>query len=667
MLIGGSFLQVGGGQANPDVCNFLDEELYFGGILDSFADPNLWVEPKTRDGVRNRTGFARLIGGSTPGPGNIGLNQTSYSQDKSISTLPVALVRTNGTLGPASANFSVQPQLALAGQDYKYQAAPPLYWIAWNYLHLQSRMREDGLWGVSGNGLLVDALGASLSQADSAVNSLAKVTVGIIANSANPGDLRAQFQLANPSLDTFYLGGEEIPLGTALGVSSAPLKLIDDTTKPGQFGFSSSSYIAVTTNPPSLISISVVRSNGTFGIVSMKYSATNGTAIAGSDYRGITNANLVFNTGIANTNFTVTVLNNGATTNVEKTVNLKLSNLGTTPGATFGISNAVMRIINPNFQGFVTLAATNFTGTIGSSYLNFVVNRVSGSWGSVKVYFATTNGSAIDGVDYLGTTNFGTTNYFTWNDGDVSQKTISIPLKQTGIVGTNRQFGVYLFSPLWNNATNLSLMGIISNATLTISNDNSYGTLQFSAPSNLVSESGGYATLTVTRMGGTAGQVSVNYATSDGTALANTDHAGVSNYVNTAGTLVFAAGQIATNIVVPVLHDYIDDPTPFYFNVTLSNPTNAMLGSPSTSVVNIFDVDATNWPPGSPDQNFTFDGVNGSVQALALNSSGQILAGGAFTDVGTTARGGRAAEHRRLAGHRLFERAGRRERGGQRH
>ena len=242
-------------------------------------------------------------------------------------------------------------------------------------------------------------------------------------------------------------------------------------------------------------------------------------------------------------------------------------------------------------------------------------------------------------MDYLGTTNFGTTNYFTWNDGDVSQKTISIPLKQTGIVGTNRQFGVYLFSPLWNNATNLSLMGIISNATLTISNDNSYGTLQFSAPSNLVSESGGYATLTVTRMGGTAGQVSVNYATSDGTALANTDHAGVSNYVNTAGTLVFAAGQIATNIVVPVLHDYIDDPTPFYFNVTLSNPTNAMLGSPSTSVVNIFDVDATNWPPGSPDQNFTFDGVNGSVQALALNSSGQILAGGAFTDVGTTARG----------------------------
>jgi hypothetical protein len=47
----------------------LDDDL---GIQESFGDPNLWVEPKTRDGVRNRSSIARLIGGSTPGPGNIG-------------------------------------------------------------------------------------------------------------------------------------------------------------------------------------------------------------------------------------------------------------------------------------------------------------------------------------------------------------------------------------------------------------------------------------------------------------------------------------------------------------------------------------------------------------------------------------------------------------------
>ncbi len=80
MLIGGYFDQVGGGQANTNVCNTLDDEEF---ITPSFADPNLWVEPKTRDGVRNRSGFARLIGGATPGPGNIGLHHTSYSANKS--------------------------------------------------------------------------------------------------------------------------------------------------------------------------------------------------------------------------------------------------------------------------------------------------------------------------------------------------------------------------------------------------------------------------------------------------------------------------------------------------------------------------------------------------------------------------------------------------------
>jgi uncharacterized delta-60 repeat protein len=90
VLIGGSFEQVGGGQADPNVCNTLDYELGYDG---SFADTNLWVEPKARDGVRNRSSIARLIGGSTPGPGNLGLQQTSYSANKSQSSLSVGLVR----------------------------------------------------------------------------------------------------------------------------------------------------------------------------------------------------------------------------------------------------------------------------------------------------------------------------------------------------------------------------------------------------------------------------------------------------------------------------------------------------------------------------------------------------------------------------------------------
>lgn len=621
ILIGGSFLQVGGGQADTNVCRTLDDELSLPlyGSIDSFTDPNLWVEPKSRDGVRNRTGFARLIGGFTPGPGNISLGATSYSQNKSQSTEPVSLIRTNGMLGPISANFAVLPGLAQAGQDYSYQSAPPLFWIAWNYISNPTRQREDGLWGASGS--LVDPLGETLPQSDKAINDLSTVTVGVIKNNVNPGNLNAQFQLANPSLaDTFYLGGEEIPLGAALGASSAPFTLIDDTTYPGQFGFSSPTFIASSNT----VAITMVRSNGTFGKVSMVLNTQNGTAQSGAtkDYIGVTNKLEVFNTSVTKVITNITIVNNGSSSPVEKTFNVKLSNLGITPGATFGISNAVVRIVNPNVAGYVTLSTNVYTGAISSGVLNFVVNRVVGSFGQVSVTYATTNGSAVNGVDYIGSTNT-----LTWDSGDVSPRTVSIPLIATGVVGTNRQFGVMLFNP-----TN-ALMGTYSNAVLTINNDNSYGTIQFTAPSYNVNENGGYATITAVRTGGLVGSVSVNYATTDGTALAG------SNYTATSGVLAFAPNQTVASFNVPVLHDSAIDPASFYFDVSLTNPVNALLGSLSNAQVNIFDVDATNWPPGSPDTSFNPATINGNVFALALQSDGQIVVGGDFTTVGSSPAG----------------------------
>ena len=70
VMIGGTFSQVGGGQFDPNV------------RPDSFA-LNQYIEPKQRDGVRNRNNVARLIGGATPGPGNVGLLDSTYPANKS--------------------------------------------------------------------------------------------------------------------------------------------------------------------------------------------------------------------------------------------------------------------------------------------------------------------------------------------------------------------------------------------------------------------------------------------------------------------------------------------------------------------------------------------------------------------------------------------------------
>jgi len=57
VMIGGLFDKVGGGQASRWV------------RPDSNRDTNLWVEPKSRDGVRNRSNVARLLGGLDPRSG----------------------------------------------------------------------------------------------------------------------------------------------------------------------------------------------------------------------------------------------------------------------------------------------------------------------------------------------------------------------------------------------------------------------------------------------------------------------------------------------------------------------------------------------------------------------------------------------------------------------
>jgi uncharacterized delta-60 repeat protein len=625
VIIGGTFDQVGGGQADINVCNTLDDEL---GIDRSFNDPNLWVEPKTRDGVRNRSSVARLIGGSTPGPGNIGLQLASFSANKSSSVLSVGLVRTNGMLGPVSANFSVQPSTALSGRDFSYNSAPPLFWVAWEYITTPTRTRGDGLFGV--NGFLQDVFNF-LSQADVGINRLSAVTVSIIKNNQSSGNLNAQFQLANPSgADEFYLGGQNIPLGAALGPSVAPFTVIDDNKQSGVLGFASPVYTA--TNIGAVISL--VRSNGTYGTVTMRASTINGTAIWGTDYNGITNLTVTFLPGVVTNSFTVTNKPSGliSTNFVEKFLNLRLSNL-TGPsdgGATFGLSNAVLRLINPNFQGYLTLSATNYIGSETAGFITFVVNRVAGSAGQISVRYATTNGTAINGVDYIGATNT-----LQWNNGDASPRTVSISLTNNGTVGTNKQFGVYLFNPTNGlvSAPSLFYVGTPPNSTvnaaLTITNDNSYGAFQFSAPSYLVSENGGYATITVVRTGGMAGPVSVNFATSNGP---NTSSA---NYDATNGVLTFVANQTAVSFNVTVRDDGVQDPASFYFNVSLSNPTNAVLGSPTNAAVNILDAETYNWAPGSPDGTFTA-GMNGDVLALALQPNGQILVGGNFTYVNGT-------------------------------
>ena len=112
------------------------------------------------------------------------------------------------------------------------------------------------------------------------------------------------------------------------------------------------------------------------------------------------------------------------------------------------------------------------------------------------------------------------------------------------------------------------------------------GALQFNAATYSINENGGSATITVTRTGGSDNAVSVNYATSNGSATSGSD------YTAASGTLNFANGDAASKtFTVSVIDDttYEGNET---VTLTLSNPTGgATLGSPSSAVLTIVEND----------------------------------------------------------------------------
>lgn len=111
------------------------------------------------------------------------------------------------------------------------------------------------------------------------------------------------------------------------------------------------------------------------------------------------------------------------------------------------------------------------------------------------------------------------------------------------------------------------------------------GDLQFSMANYTVNEADGSATIELTRTNGANGEVSVQFATSDGTAVAGTDYTAVSE------TLTFAAGETSQTVSIPILQNTADTANKTV-NLTLSNATNdAVLGDPDTAILTIEDDD----------------------------------------------------------------------------
>ncbi|MEO8216430.1 MAG: Calx-beta domain-containing protein [Acidobacteriota bacterium] len=332
--------------------------------------------------------------------------------------------------------------------------------------------------------------------------------------------------------------------------------------------------------------------------VSVDWATANGTAVAGVDYEAASGT-VTLPAGTIFKDITVRIIAD-TIDEVDETLFLNLTNI--TPNAQLRGDQGVGTIIDDDGPCIWLLDAQITEGDTGTKMLTFtaVLRDLNGvevaSPQDISAFYSTTDGTATNPSDYISTGG-----QLSWPAGTTRQF-VNVPLVGDFDIEADETFTVSL-----SNAVHSYFCR--QQATGTIINDDSPGTIQFSSASYAVAENipGGLATITVLRIGGAGGPASVDYATSDGTAVSPAD------FGATSGTLNFGPGETSKTFSVSIVNDPTDEPNE-NLSLTLSAPTGATLGTPSAATLTINDDDA---PPSLTINDVTTtEGNSGTTNAV---------------------------------------------------
>ena len=335
--------------------------------------------------------------------------------------------------------------------------------------------------------------------------------------------------------------------------------------------------------------ISVTRTDGTSGAVSVQYATVaGGTATGGTDYTPASGVLSWADGDASSKTFNVPIINDSLN-EADETVNLTLSNPG--GGAALGsLSTATLTIFDNDSQPSMSINnVSQAEGNSGTTSFTFNVTLSAASGQTISVNYTTADGSATAGSDYQPTS--GSLNFA---PGETS-KPITVLVNGDTQNEPNETF----FVSLSNNVNAIFSKAV---ATGTILNDDSPATptLQFSAANYTVSEGGLRVDINVTRTGDSSNTSSVGYATGDAAGLQNCNvFNGIASprcdYIVTIGTLQFAAGETSKSFSVPIIDDSYAEGNET-FTVSLNNASGATLGPQSTATVTINDNDNITGP-----------------------------------------------------------------------
>jgi large repetitive protein len=319
------------------------------------------------------------------------------------------------------------------------------------------------------------------------------------------------------------------------------------------------------------LSFSVLLTNAKSSTVGVDYTTADGSALAGSDYT-TTSGTLTFSPNQTSKSVAITVLDD-ALAEDDETLVLDLTN--PTGGPQITDAQGLGTIGNDDADPTVSVnEASVAEGDTGTTTLSLPVTLSGPSGREVDVDYATSDGTATAGADYTATS--GT---LVFAPGETAKQV------DVTVTGDFSNEGDETFAVTLGGQFNADLG--TSTATGTIANDDAGPQLTIADVTAAEGSSGTTPmTFTVTMTPASAGDVTVDYATADGTATAGSDYAAAT------GTLTIPAGQTAGAIVIDVAADTAPEAAET-LTLTLSNPVGAKIVPPAAATGTIANDDKT--------------------------------------------------------------------------
>ena len=306
--------------------------------------------------------------------------------------------------------------------------------------------------------------------------------------------------------------------------------------------------------------------------VTVDYAVTGTATGSGTDYT-LADGTLTISAGSTSGTITISGIVNDSLDEADETVIVTLSNPS---NATLGSDDAHIYTITDNDSApVVDFNTTSSSGAESSSSADLTVDLSAASSQDVTVDYAVTGTATGSGTDY------------TLADGTltISAGSTSGTITIAGIVDDSLDEADETVIVTLSNPSNATL-GSDRIHTYTITDNDSTPEVDFNITSSSGAESVSSADLTVDLSAASSQDVTVNYAVTGTATGSGTD------YTLADGTLTISAGSTSGTITIGSIVDDSLDEADETVIVTLSNPSNATLGSDDVHTYTITDDDS---------------------------------------------------------------------------